>query len=140
MSSGQASVFSPSAVPVFDGTIVRGATRVRLPPGSGISEFPFQFSWPGLVNYIDSSPYIRTESTLRITGWAATMRTSASITMQLQKNGFGLGNFSFSTINSTGTFQSFFNVDPGDVISLAVISFGVGSARSMWIGLSAAAL
>lgn len=50
----RATPHSPAYTPTFDQTVVRGLTRVYR-SGASLGGLPV-FSWPGLVNFTDTSP------------------------------------------------------------------------------------
>jgi hypothetical protein len=138
----KAGVFSPSSQPIFDGQLVRNPTRIQLQQG-GQGEFPFQWSWPGLVNYAPAvSPVIPNiaEITINTIGWTLVNYPTTDIDIEFYVNG-GLVH-TITGIASNG-WES---LAPGIVIpALAVTGIiidNVGSAdgSGLWIGMSSTTL
>lgn len=135
--AGRASVLSPANEPLFNPAPVRNPTRVNLGPGGGggVSEFPFQFSWPGLVNYTDISPGIPTLSdlTLTIVYWTW-IDSPSTVGFDVLVNG--------STVNSISTSADGFDgmsqlIAPGDIVAIEITSIGTAGSRGLWVGVGA---
>lgn len=140
--SGRASTFSPANEPLFDPSPVRNPTRVNIgvPGGGGVSEWPFQFSWPGLVNALDVSPGVPTLQGLILSRFAITCIDwdSTSISGRIEVNGSTAYSFTKSANDLDDTL--FYSINATDVVSIELTSIGTGTARGMWIGVGADAV
>lgn len=138
MSRGRASVLSPANQPLFEGQLIRNPTRVNRPGGGGGDpEFPFQWSFPGLVNYTAQSPKIWNINAKFINYAFYSFVTAPSTSVSFQifvNNAFA---FEVSGVNADGyTF-----IESGAIPDLAVVdcrltSVGTGDAIGLWIGLT----
>ena len=140
MSSGKASVFSPAYSPIFSPDATRGATRVRLQGtgygGGGDPEFPFQWGWPGLVNYSAPGlgiPSILGHSLVRAFWTLNTAPTSGSIEIGVYVNAVLDSSFTFS---ANGSGAAAISVAAGSVVGVYVIDFASGDAEGLWFGLT----
>ncbi len=135
--SGRSSRFSPASEPLFDPAPNRADRRIRQQAGGGGgggSEWPFQFSWPGLINYTDESPGILSFAGTSLSIWYASLIVNTSaLSVNVRVNGVTAQTLSISG-NGGGALSV--SVPPGALVSLDVASFGGGASRGMWIGLA----
>ena len=142
MSGSRASVLSPANQPLFLGQQIRNPTRVNLPPG-GQGEFPFQWSWPNLVNVAPAvSPVIFNiaETTINSIAWTLLdFPTAGSITVQFYVNG-GLVHTQ-AGINTNGFVEPTpIVIPPLAVTGIIVTAVGSGDATGLWVGMSGSAV
>jgi len=136
--TGKASIFSPSKEPIFEGQLVRNPTRVQQQGGGGggVGEFPFQWSWPGLVNYTAAGEGIVTIAGSVINyAYYTLIGGGGPVTVAVYFNGVFQVDFSFSATGST-----FLETGPtaaaGDIVGIAVTAVGTGAASGLWVGLT----
>ena len=138
MAGGVASVLSPSNQPLFAGQIVRNPTRVQQQGGGGAGEFPFQWSWPNLVNVAPAtSPVIPNIAEITINSILWTLidfPTSGSLTVQFYVNG-GLVHTQ-SGINTNGSATVSIAIPALAVTGIIVTAVGSGDATGLWVGMS----
>lgn len=138
--SGNASIFSPSKRPIFDGQVVRNPTRVQQQGGGGggAGEFPFQWSWPNLVNVTPAtSPVIANiaEITINSIFWTLLdFPTSGSLTIQFYVSGVLV--HTESGINSNGFVNVSITIPFLAVTGIIVTAVGSGDASGLWVGMS----
>lgn len=137
--TGKASIFSPSKEPIFEGQLVRNPTRVQQQggDGGGVGEFPFQWSWPGLVNYTAAGEGIVTIAGSVINYAYYTLispPTGGAISVAVFYNGVQETTFSISGTGST--FLEATAAAPGTVIGIAITGVGTGDASGLWIGIT----
>ena len=140
MSRGRASVLSPSNQPLFEGQQVRNPTRVNKPEGGGdATEFPFEWSWPGLVNYTDPAPEIWTVNGANINYvfYSFVSNPTANITVEFRLNGAFFFSMTILAASPTG-FQF---IESGVVPALnrvdaRVTNVGNGDGAGLWLGLT----
>lgn len=135
--SGKASVFAPANQPIFDGRVVRNPTRVQQQGGTGYggsSEFPFQYSWPNLVNYTASSPAIATVSgTTLLTAYYSLITSGGPIQAQIFVNGVFADSISFS---NSGFQPIDVFVPSNGLVGIFLSDIGNGAAQGLWLGLT----
>lgn len=130
----KAGIFTPASQPIFDGQVVRNPTRVEQPPG-GVGDYPFQFSWPGLINYFGESPRIPDLSGGVINEMRVTFQTlgSGSLSIQIRYDGVTQQTIPVSGSGAFAVTAGAYGA--GSVISVNVSAIGSGSYAGMWIGL-----
>lgn len=139
MSRGRASVLSPSNQPLFEGQQVRNPTRVNTPAGGGTAqEFPFQWSYPALVNYVTNGPKAVSIGGHSISYMWHTYETApiSGAFVQVTLNGVAQG--VPIQLVGVGPVRTAFalTVAPGDTVGLNVTNTGTGDGRGLWVGLT----
>ena len=131
-------VFSPSSEPLLPGVVRRGQTKVRQQSGGGGGgEFPFQWSHPGIVNFLTVGAGIPTIGgyTLNSAYWTlADTPTSGSIGVDIFVTGVLQTSFSFST--GSGNTAISVTVPAGGIVGISLTSVGSADAAGLWIGLA----
>lgn len=118
---------------------MRNPTRVQQQGGGygGGDEFPFQFSWPGLINYTDTAPGIVALTAAAISQWYVTLQDSTStIALALLVNGISVATFTGINTDFASASIGPINVASTDVVAVSVTSFGSGASSGLWTGLA----
>ena len=136
MSTGGASVFSPASQPLFTGQLVRNPTRVNLAGGGGVGEFPFQWSWPGLVNYTAAGEGIPSIAGVTLNyAYYTVISGGLAVTVGIYINGVFQTSFLVSSNGSTLLSPAPIAA-PGDVVGIAILDVGAGNITGLWVGLT----
>jgi hypothetical protein len=137
----KAGVFSPSSQPIFDGQLVRNPTRIQL-QGGGAGEFPFQWSWPNLVNVAPAvSPAIFNIAETRINSIVWTLLdppTSGSITIEFYV--LGVLVHTEAGINNNGFVNIPIVIPALAVTGIVITVVGSADASGLWVGMSGSAV
>jgi hypothetical protein len=130
-------VKQPATSPIFDVAPTRHEPRINLPDGASNEEqWPFQWSWPGLVNTVQTSTGIYVFTAVTLSRLAYTWRSiGATVGIQLLKNGSFQMAQTISAPSSGSVSVNIAEVAAGSVLAIRISAFGTGVSEGLWIGL-----
>lgn len=137
--SARPGIFSPATETLMGSTTRRGQTRVRAQGSGGTGqEFPFQWSYPALVNYTTNGPRVVSIGGHSINYMWHTYETApiSGVSVQVTLNGVGQGTPTVLTGAGPVRTALALTVAAGDIVGLNVTNTGTGDGRGLWVGLT----
>jgi len=127
-----ASTQGPSSSPLFDPS-ARRSRQGQIPTVDvAFQGWLFEFSWPGLVNFVQVSQSILVPSDVTITEIAYTFRTAQPITFQVRRDNSIM---STQAVSANGTAAVSIAYTAGQTAAVGISVVGGGAAEGLWVGM-----
>lgn len=132
------SVKVPWSQPIANPVATRVPPNIVVPETVAPEEWPFQFSWPGMINAANvNSPAVRANRSRTISTLAWTLENlGTTIQIAIQRNG---GTIYLRTLSSGADEESIvggpLSISAGQQLRIRVTNVGDGTSFNAWWGI-----